>query len=483
MTRGWTAAAMAAVLGSGCSSKTSGDPPATIDPAHGKASGYYTVTVSGVPGGPFTSCPAAPSPDEECTPTHVRLGGVNAYGLAVAGDRLTFTVQGAPNAGPADLMVADVPVEVTAPFSYDSVDAHFARFVAIGASVGQGVQNGVPSGHGALMSPPAQLARQLGGFFPLPVFVPTLLQEISVHDIGAPPGCDVPDVAAFVAKHPEVFLKVLKEGYGTARVDAELVPHNLAVGGSHLHSVVYGPDAGDQIGNLLGHLVYQPHDTDHVKPQLDVAESLAPTLIIIADLYGNDVIDAIFAAAPDAIEPARITPEASFRADLKVLCDRLEKTGAEVFIANLPPVSLLPAMKQHHDKMAAKQGMAAADAARTAVDERATAFNAILAEEAAKHKRIHVVDTVPGVNELATKGLDIGGQHLTVKKFGGLLSLDGLHFSNTGYATLANLFVEAINAKLGTHVPLIDLAAIVAADPLSPKAIAAAGFDASKCAP
>src|SRR5207237_8547691 len=99
-----------------------------------------------------------------------------------------------------------------------------------------------------------------------------------------------------------------------------------------------------------------------------------------------------------------------FRADLKVLCDRLAKTGAEVFIANLPPVSLLPAMKQHHDKMAVKQGAAAADAAEAAVDERAATFNAILAAEAAKHARIPVVDTVAGVQAIAKAGPDIAGQ-------------------------------------------------------------------------
>lgn len=56
-----------------------------------------------------------------------------------------------------------------------------------------------------------------------------------------------------------------------------------------------------------------------------------------------------------------------------------------------------------------------------------------------------------------------------------------MHFTDTGYAMFANLFLETINEALGTEVPLIDLDPIAASDAGSPSAIAAAGLDVSQC--
>jgi hypothetical protein len=57
-----------------------------------------------------------------------------------------------------------------------------------------------------------------------------------------------------------------------------------------------------------------------------------------------------------------------------------------------------------------------------------------------------------------------------------LLSLDTMHFSDTGYAVLANVFLEEINATLGTNVPLVELAPINASDAYSVEALQAAGI-------
>ena len=42
----------------------------------------------------------------------------------------------------------------------------------------------------------------------------------------------------------------------------------------------------------------------------------------------------------------------------------------------------------------------------------------------------------------------------------GLLSFDGLHPSNTGYALTANEFITTINKAYGTHIPEIDVKAV-----------------------
>ncbi len=45
----------------------------------------------------------------------------------------------------------------------------------------------------------------------------------------------------------------------------------------------------------------------------------------------------------------------------------------------------------------------------------------------------------------------------------------------------ANLFIEKINAQLGTDVPMVDLVEVLKNDEGSPEAIAAAGLDVSVC--
>jgi hypothetical protein len=148
----------------------------------------------------------------------------------------------------------------------------------------------------------------------------------------------------------------------------------------------------------------------------------------------------------------------------------------------MPQPSLLPLTLEKRARMIAEGGTAdEADAAIAEVDALAVEFNRILAEEAATRSTVHVVDVAGRVEELAADGLTAGGQHLSTDKFGGLLGFDGVHFTDTGYAMLANLFLTNINDQLGTNVPPIDLDPIVASDAGSPSAIAAAGLDVSTC--
>ena len=57
---------------------------------------------------------------------------------------------------------------------------------------------------------------------------------------------------------------------------------------------------------------------------------------------------------------------------------------------------------------------------------------------------------------------------LTTDFLGGLFSLDGLHPTNTGYAIMANRFIETMNASFRRNIPLADVQQIAATDPLLP---------------
>ena len=62
----------------------------------------------------------------------------------------------------------------------------------------------------------------------------------------------------------------------------------------------------------------------------------------------------------------------------------------------------------------------------------------------------------------------MGGLTLTTDFLGGLFSLDGLHPTNTGYAIMANQFIQTINANFKTSIPLANVQQIAASDPLLP---------------
>jgi lysophospholipase L1-like esterase len=448
----------------------------TLEPPSGNAFGYTPVRIVGVD---------APAVRE------VWFGDVRAWDLVVeADDTLVVTTQGG-QPGAVEVRVITDAGETVLPFAWHPpIDPLFDRVVGFGASLTQGVQNGVPSQHGTLASPAATLARQAGAYLPLPLLVDPLFPAIGPDDVGEPPDCEVPEVADFVARAATEVMAELVDpdtgefGFQYGRVDPDLSPALVAVGGSTLADVVHGYEPGDFGVQFVAHLVYDPYgDVGASVPvsQLELVEAASPTLVLATDLYGNDVIGAIVFG--DRIDPSRMTSEQDFAADLVTLLDRLDATGAEVVLATLPRPSLLPATGEQERRMLA-DGVAEAeiDAAVAEVDARAAAFDALLREEAAARPRVHVVDLAARVGTIAAEGLPVGDEVLRIEKFGGLLSLDGVHFSDTGYALLANLFADQIEADFGVAVPRVDLADVAATDPSRPAALLDAGLQPDACA-
>ncbi len=77
-----------------------------------------------------------------------------------------------------------------------------------------------------------------------------------------------------------------------------------------------------------------------------------------------------------------------------------------------------------------------------------------------------VVDTNLLLKILSVFGYYVNGKHLTTAFLGGIFSLDGVHPTNTGYAIVANTFIEVINLSYGKRIPFVDVSQIAATDPL-----------------
>jgi len=444
--------------------------PPTLEPAEGSSSGYYPV---------LATLPTTVDPTQIL---EVRVGDVRAYSVTLeADDRLRFFVQGSPAPGPADVVLLTRAGAATldAPFTYlppvGGADGPLARPAAFGASLTQGVQNGVPTHRSITVGPAAQLARAMGAWMPLPLLVPDLLPEMRPQDIGPPPDCAAPGVRGFVSDAASGIIGTLVDpftgefAFGLGRVDPELAPHNVAVGGFRIGDTLRGPDPDGFDLNFFGHLVLEPDATLAAPMEVDqitLLEAIEPTLIVTTDLYGNDVVNSILDAQ---IDLDALTPIEDVQRDLEEILARLSATGAEVFVSDLPRPSILPASAP----------LAGPDL--DAVDAHAAALDALLHATAAEYDNVHVVLGHDRTEELVADGVDVAGHHLTAERFRGLLSMDGLHFSDTGYALTAQLFADAINDVLGTDIPPIDLAPIVAADPSSIDAVVAAGIDPEAC--
>ncbi len=249
--------------------------------------------------------------------------------------------------------------------------------------------------------------------------------------------------------------------------------------------------------------------------QIQQAVALNPTTVI--DYLGNN--DALVPALTGALNT--LTPLSSFANSYDQVLDALEKTHATIITATIPDVTKVPyftsvstiAAEAHlpvgivaaklgvgpHDLLRPTAtpfalsilsnqvqgplpqtcrlplpGLPAADipcvlTAKDAELVRLTidAYNIVILFESITHGAT-LVDIHALVDRIASTGVNADNKHLTTGFLGGLFSLDGVHPTNTGYAVIANAFIERMNASFGSGIPLVNVNRIAAADPLVP---------------
>jgi len=92
----------------------------------------------------------------------------------------------------------------------------------------------------------------------------------------------------------------------------------------------------------------------------------------------------------------------------------------------------------------------------TAINQRLSDYNAAISAAAAA-RDIPVVDINALFNSLK-QGEQVGPFSLSLGyAIGGVVSLDGYHLTDIGYALFANEYIKTINSAYGTHIPLSGL--------------------------
>lgn len=146
----------------------------------------------------------------------------------------------------------------------------------------------------------------------------------------------------------------------------------------------------------------------------------------------------------------------------------LTETGFFGLLGNIGPVIAAlgagqtpPPFLDPNGKGSGLGGAYLTDALAAQVQGLNTAYNASIAS-AATTTNAPLVDIHSLFAQIKTAGgVPINPPKCCSLQFGGgILSFDGLHPSNTGYALVANAFIDTIDAKLGGSIPEVNVGAI-----------------------
>jgi len=299
-------------------------------------------------------------------------------------------------------------------------------------------------------------------------------------------------------------------GTTKGRDDFSVQSTNVAVPGSAVNDVLntlplLQPTTGQQQLNQLV-LGYPGLGYGRAFSQAQQAVAANPTTIFLW-IGNNDVLIADITGVT-----TNMTPLATFSTQYAQLISDFElNTNAHLVIANIPDVTVVPyltpaayllglASQQTGYPVAALSailGIAPGDlvnptgtaqvpliltgrqkgpitdagflsaAEALTVQAQIVAYNQVIAQQAAQAGAT-LVDINALFAQTTKNGIVINGIPGTTAFLGGVFSLDGIHPTNTGYALIANKFIDTVNASLGKSFKDVDLAPIAAADPLFP---------------
>lgn len=308
----------------------------------------------------------------------------------------------------------------------------------------------------------------------------------------------------------------------TARVNGAIIPLDLGVPGQMVHEALYqiAPQGPCPVVNVAPGSLFQSESTQFYPvlanfpglSQVRAAASLHPTLTTVF-LGANDLLK--YALSNGAFGP---TPTSSIQADILTTVQTLNAAGSQVLLSNLPDVLLAPLFIPIQNlpfvlnalgiPLAAAQGISAGVAAQNGlgagsyvtlqglpaiaavaqgapiptlgqgqaltaafaaqVQSLNNSYNAAIAA-VAQQTNAGFVDFRTSFAQLMANGYPINPPKCCSPTLtGGLFSYDGIHPSYTGYAIMANLFINATNAKWGTTIAPYSVLSAYAVDPYAP---------------
>ena len=380
------------------------------------------------------------------------------------------------------LFLCSIIINISDGYSGDYFQkANFSKVVFIGDSLTAGYQNGGLSEEGQTNGYAALISQQAGFDITLPL----------IKEPGIPPKLQLKNIEPLVIEPAE--------GLG-ARINMLDQATNLAVPGQTVVDALYRrPGMGDPMTDVV---IGLPGILKGIsRSQIEWAESIQPTFAFV--WIGNN--DVLGFAVSGGTKPT--TPLEDFEQDYQELLDRLEATGADIILANLPDVTQIAYFTSAEDlaelvgidlavleyvlniqagDLVTIEGLllagqilsgsssfpeglpdnmvldtVEAQESREAVE----CFNQIIRREAYR-RNIPLVNIFRLFKRVGRTGVPAGGKLLNVNFLGGLFSLDGVHPTHTGYAVVANHFIRKLNFRYRARIPYVDIDDVAQYDPL-----------------
>src|SRR6185436_13812482 len=351
----------------------------------------------------------------------------------------------------------------------------FTRYVAIGDSLTAGFQSGSLVVTGQRNSYPFLIYRQATG-------QSTGFEQPLVSEPGIPGQLELRSLVPLViAPRP---------GQGSpTNLTLPRPYNNLGVPGARLRDTLVTFTGG------LHDLVLRPSGFGNTTA-LQQAIFLNPTFVTI--WIGNN--DALAAATSGrVIEGVTLTPAAQFDTDFRALVAAVAtQTSARMAIATIPDVTVIPFVNTvptfiTNPATGERLALLGPDGRLTpddrvllpassvigqggvgitvplpdnlvlsaselsTISSRIQAYNNTI-RAVANERNAALVDTNAFLTQAAQGHVGVGGIVFTPAFLtGGVFSLDGVHPTPAGYAFVANQFIEAINARFGGRIPMVNL--------------------------
>jgi len=322
----------------------------------------------------------------------------------------------------------------------------------------------------------------------------------------ASPG--VPNVEQLTSVGPPAVITTAS-GTSSGRDNPSQQPTDLAVPGHKLNDLINdAPTAAPTTNEDIITDLVLGFPVGNNKSQMNETIQLNPSAIFL--WIGND--DAL--QADESGTPTTITPVGTFTQQYQQLLTTLHnQTKATLIVANIPDVTAVPYLAPaatlisqvaaqtglppsqvstdlgiqdgdlvnasgqsqiQSDVKAIQQGQAPTPLTDadfldpteiTAIQSTVDQYNAAIAQQVSAVGGV-LIDMHTFFQNLQQNGYTVNNYHATTAFLGGLFSLDGLHPTNTGYALVANQFIDTMNSSLKTTFADVNVSAVASTDPL-----------------
>ncbi len=370
-------------------------------------------------------------------------------------------------------------------------DAYFHRYVALGNSLTAGFQSGGMRQDWQAVSYPALIAQQLGieGFQQPLIAAPGIGTSKTAE--GYPMTPMYLDPAKGITADP------LTVNPLTLLVNALVAQpyHNLGIPGATTRDLLMTTSSQNSqvVGNSFFDMILRNPNLNNTTA-LKQAILMSPGLVTLW-IGNNDILGGVLSGT--IVPGTTVTPSAYYQQFMEQILDSLLlQTQAEIFMANIPPITAIPyvttlptilidpvtfqpvpgnilldlqesdvqyvllsamsLMQQgygipgNNKPLPGTVTLTTSEAA--SAQQLVSEYNQYLSAKAAEEARIHLVDTYQLMVDLANGSVSGLSSNFILVDSHSAFSLDGVHPNSAGYKQVANLFIAKINEVLGTQV-------------------------------